>query len=747
MLDCSRVLCHGAMSPNAEVDPEVEANRLRPVRQLSRNSALDFYRRVGHLVDDFPKPIVLADALVPDCPIVGLSHAFEQLSGYRRHEVLGENCRFMLGDVPSHLISRSGRKNLRSMIRMCRLIGLSTMGDTSCLQANRTKGGDIFYNHFAVGVVMLGEHPLLVGVQSPYDHGSGARLSAVRPEYAGLIEEVRAVLQAAVESQASLSNFRDSDFFLPRCRRVAGDRAFSPLALHDRVILLNDRRTVMRREPSEIPFGCVVVTDLPLRHTRQGLFFALRLEGVLAQAWHTSWPMLGMTRISPRKMAEDGYPERAECCGRSVCVGGDFEVFVREQAFHYTMGFGKTPDAEVQRFPGPMPRWQGSTTVPWGLGEGDVMGMLYTPEGAVHLMLNYHTVLSIDTGKPLESGEYYGLVDCRGAACEVMLLPYESPTVGYVQELMLQPRIDRKVMDHCFLSAVSRVVANCRFCVSIADPSQPDVPLVAVSSGFERMSGFAAADILGMNCRFLNHDCPMDTEERSDLRISCRTGRPFSRILQNRRRDGDIFLNLLDLRGLTIARDTETGEDIWYLVGIQSDVTELVSGAADGTSAHRDLVEEATSTHLRELQVLAALLREELVVEFGCLSGSSSPPAPRLRVLAPELDLSDGVAVPAVLGVQTGPKPVAHAMMALLPTPEWRPTSEEVGCEPEVVCPRGVAKGLCESAQHAMWKALPGAEAAAARLSRRTLLIGGVAFGTLSAVFICRSRRLRWPVS
>ena len=35
----------------------------------------------------------------------------------------------------------------------------------------------------------------------------------------------------------------------------------------------------MRREPCEIPNGCVVISEHPIRRTRQGLFFAVRMEG------------------------------------------------------------------------------------------------------------------------------------------------------------------------------------------------------------------------------------------------------------------------------------------------------------------------------------------------------------------------------------------------------------------------------------------------------------------------------------
>merc|ERR1719203_1926575 len=195
--------------------------------------------------------------------------------------------------------------------------------------------------------------------------------------------------------------------------------------------------------------------------------------------------MLGMTQVTPGEMVRHGYPQRAEWCGRSVCIGGDFQAFRREQPEHLKQGLGRVRPGEVVSFEAPTPRWQGRPTTPWDLGEGDVMGMLYTPEGQVHLMLNYRTVMSIDTGKPLQPCDYHAIVDCKGQAYELMLLPYSIPVVGYMRELSLQPLISHKVVDYMARAAASRAVASCSFSVSVADPSQPDMPLVAVSQVFE----------------------------------------------------------------------------------------------------------------------------------------------------------------------------------------------------------------------------------------------------------------------
>ena len=47
---------------------------------------------------------------------------------------------------------------------------------------------------------------------------------------------------------------------------------------------------------------------------------------------------------------------------------------------------------------------------------------------------------------------------------------------------------------------------------------------------------------------------------------------------QNRRKTGELFVNLLDMRGLCVAKDAETGEDIWYLVGIWTEWTAMYLG-------------------------------------------------------------------------------------------------------------------------------------------------------------------------
>jgi len=155
--------------------------------------------------------------------------------------------------------------------------------------------------------------------------------------------------------------------------------------------------------------------------------------------------------------------------------------------------------------------------------------------------------------------------------------------------------------------AFRTALEDCQFCVTIADPRDTEVPLIAVSDEFEATTGFPRSEIIGKNCRALRAGCPNCPLDLLHLRAACKTGDSFSAVLTNRRKSGEYFLNLLDLRGLTVARNPSTGEELWFLVGIQADVTQATQA-------------EATQEHLTELREVAACIRAKLVVQLKALA-------------------------------------------------------------------------------------------------------------------------------
>jgi hypothetical protein len=98
--------------------------------------------------------------------------------------------------------------------------------------------------------------------------------------------------------------------------------------------------------------------------------------------------------------------------------------------------------------------------------------------------------------------------------------------------------------------------------------AQDDNPLVFVSECFQEMTGHPASTCLGRNCRFLNERVGMSTTNRVGIREAIVSGKRFTAILLNERKNGCVFTNLLDLLSLEIGVHV-SGRPVRLLVGIQ----------------------------------------------------------------------------------------------------------------------------------------------------------------------------------
>ncbi len=103
--------------------------------------------------------------------------------------------------------------------------------------------------------------------------------------------------------------------------------------------------------------------------------------------------------------------------------------------------------------------------------------------------------------------------------------------------------------------------------ITIADARQPDWPLVYVNAGFERLTGYTSAELLGKSCHFLQGT---DTEqpEINVLREALHTGTACLVTLRNYRRDGSMFWNELSLSPVR-----DDAGILTHYIGIQHDVT------------------------------------------------------------------------------------------------------------------------------------------------------------------------------
>ncbi|GGM60013.1 PAS domain S-box-containing protein [Halarchaeum rubridurum] len=114
----------------------------------------------------------------------------------------------------------------------------------------------------------------------------------------------------------------------------------------------------------------------------------------------------------------------------------------------------------------------------------------------------------------------------------------------------------------------TRAIDGANVGISIADPNQPDTPLVYVNAGFEEITGYDESELLGRNCRLLQGERTDDDAVRR-LREAITHEESVSLDLVNYRRNGMPFWNRVRLDPVF----DDAGELTHYL-GFQTDVTD-----------------------------------------------------------------------------------------------------------------------------------------------------------------------------
>lgn len=106
--------------------------------------------------------------------------------------------------------------------------------------------------------------------------------------------------------------------------------------------------------------------------------------------------------------------------------------------------------------------------------------------------------------------------------------------------------------------------------IVVAEQEGEDSVLIYANPAFERLTGFAAADILYQDCRFLQGQ-DREQPNLAVIRDAVANHRPCRQVLRNYRKDGSVFWNELSITPVFNASDKLT-----YYIGIQKDVTQHV---------------------------------------------------------------------------------------------------------------------------------------------------------------------------
>lgn len=137
----------------------------------------------------------------------------------------------------------------------------------------------------------------------------------------------------------------------------------------------------------------------------------------------------------------------------------------------------------------------------------------------------------------------------------------------------VEPRGDQPIIaaqsvlhDRKELAAIA--LERTRMPMVVSDPRQPDNPLVLANAAFLEQTGYAAGEVIGRNCRFLQGP-DTDPQAVDQIRSCLSSGKSVDIELLNYRRDGEPFWNRLYISPI----HDERGELLYHFAS-QIDITE-----------------------------------------------------------------------------------------------------------------------------------------------------------------------------
>lgn len=121
--------------------------------------------------------------------------------------------------------------------------------------------------------------------------------------------------------------------------------------------------------------------------------------------------------------------------------------------------------------------------------------------------------------------------------------------------------------------------------IVIAEREGDDNILIYVNKAFERLTGYAAEDILFQDCRFLQSG-DRDQEGLTQIKEALAVNEPCRVVIRNYRKDGSQFWNELSISPVFNQQD-----QLMYYIGVQKDVTEKVEAEQRADRAEAELAD------------------------------------------------------------------------------------------------------------------------------------------------------------
>ncbi len=137
----------------------------------------------------------------------------------------------------------------------------------------------------------------------------------------------------------------------------------------------------------------------------------------------------------------------------------------------------------------------------------------------------------------------------------------------------------------------------------VADPNQPDCPIIFVNRAFEMTTGYSHRFVVGRNCRFLQGP-DTDPGAVKAIRMALKRGEGVEQTLLNYRADGSPFYNELVVTPIHNADGA-----LAYFVGVQREISEPAKDTERRSTL--DIVRNQVQLHLSVVMEMSKLHQGE----------------------------------------------------------------------------------------------------------------------------------------
>ena len=141
---------------------------------------------------------------------------------------------------------------------------------------------------------------------------------------------------------------------------------------------------------------------------------------------------------------------------------------------------------------------------------------------------------------------------------------------------------------------LQKVVESSTDGIVITDAQHPDNIMVYVNKAFEKITGYSSEELLGHNCRMLQTEDTINSRVLKTLKTCIKTGKNCDVLLQNRRKNNEIFYSRLAISAV-VEQDV-----IVNFIGVIRDITDKIGVKYEWSPNAESGFVHLTNKHLNE---------------------------------------------------------------------------------------------------------------------------------------------------